>query len=62
MVTADHWQLAVMRYNWANQLGNLGRREQALLTDQDNALVYRDDTPAAAEYFGQLATSVVDGS
>lgn len=30
VLPADHWQLAVMRYNWANQLGNLGRREQAL--------------------------------
>jgi CBS domain-containing protein len=41
--------------------GSEGRMEQALLTDQDNALVYRDDTPAAAEYFGQLAASAVDG-
>jgi hypothetical protein len=26
----DHWQLAVLRYNWGNQLGHLGRREEAL--------------------------------
>ncbi len=41
--------------------GSEGRMEQALLTDQDNALVYRDDTPEAKAYFGKLAQSVVDG-
>jgi CBS domain-containing protein len=41
--------------------GSEGRMEQALLTDQDNALVYRDDTPEATAYFGKLAQSVVDG-
>lgn len=43
--------------------GSEGRREQALLTDQDNALVY-DDGPAedgAAEYFAALAREVVEG-
>lgn len=40
--------------------GSEGRMEQALLTDQDNALVYADDTPAAADYFARLARHVVD--
>lgn len=30
VLPADHWHLAVLRYNWAQQLGELGRREQAL--------------------------------
>jgi eukaryotic-like serine/threonine-protein kinase len=35
VLPADHWQLAVLRYNWANQLGHLGQREAALaLFDQ----------------------------
>src|SRR5262249_18969395 len=37
-------------YAWI-VLGSEGRMEQALLTDQDNALVYRDDTEDAAAYF-----------
>ena len=41
--------------------GSEGRMEQALLTDQDNALVYGDDTPEAKAYFGKLAESVVNG-
>jgi len=41
--------------------GSEGRMEQALLTDQDNALVYGDDTPEAKAYFAKLAQSVVDG-
>ncbi len=40
--------------------GSEGRMEQALLTDQDNALVYGDDTPEAAAYFAALAKHVVD--
>ena len=30
VLPADHWHLAVLRYNWAQQLGELGRRDQAL--------------------------------
>ncbi len=30
VLPAEHWQLAVLRYNWAQQLGKLGRREQAM--------------------------------
>jgi CBS domain-containing protein len=45
-------------YAWM-VFGSEGRFEQTLLTDQDNALVYRDDTPEAKEYFGRLAARVV---
>jgi len=42
--------------------GSEGRREQALKTDQDNGLVYRDPAPgleaATAEYFARLATGM----
>ena len=40
--------------------GSEGRLEQTLLTDQDNALVFQDDSAAAREYFAALATQVVD--
>jgi CBS domain-containing protein len=46
-------------YAWI-VFGSEGRMEQALLTDQDNALVYQDDTPEAKEYFSALAGRVVD--
>lgn len=41
--------------------GSEGRFEQTLLTDQDNALVFRDDTPEAREYFAALAGRTVRG-
>jgi len=41
--------------------GSEGRREQTLLTDQDNALVYLEDGKAARRYFPQLASFVVRG-
>jgi CBS domain-containing protein len=41
--------------------GSEGRMEQTLLSDQDNALVYRDDTPEAAAWCGALAGRVVGG-
>jgi CBS domain-containing protein len=47
-------------YAWI-VFGSEGRMEQALITDQDNALVYRDDTPEAAAYFAALARRGVDG-
>jgi CBS domain-containing protein len=47
-------------YAWL-ALGSEGRMEQVLITDQDNALVYRDDTPEAHEYFRALADRAVDG-
>jgi len=46
-------------YAWV-VFGSEGRREQALLTDQDNALVYLEEAPGAAEYFERLARHVVD--
>ncbi len=47
-------------YAWI-VFGSEGRREQALLTDQDNALVFAEESPAAAEYFPRLAHKVVSG-
>lgn len=34
-------------------LGSEGRREQTLATDQDNAIVYEDPTPGAADYVNE---------
>lgn len=45
-------------YAWL-VLGSGGRQEQALRCDQDNALVYAEDTGEAAEYFAVLADTVV---
>lgn len=47
-------------YAWI-VFGSEGRQEQLLLTDQDNALIYQDDTPEARQYFSQLAEQVVNG-
>ncbi len=41
--------------------GSEGRLEQALLTDQDNALVYAEDSQEAQSYFAALSKRVVDG-
>jgi CBS domain-containing protein len=41
--------------------GSEGRREQTLLTDQDNALVFADGTPDASDYFKALGERVVEG-
>ncbi|MCC6131356.1 MAG: cyclic nucleotide-binding/CBS domain-containing protein [Acidobacteria bacterium] len=41
--------------------GSEGRLEQTLLTDQDNALVYRDSSADASTYFSAFAESVVKG-
>ena len=40
--------------------GSEGRREQILLTDQDNALVYADDGEPTRDYYVSLARIVVD--
>lgn len=45
-------------YAWL-ALGSEGRTEQALLTDQDNALAYQD--PSAKDYFIALAQQVLKG-
>lgn len=47
-------------YAWM-VFGSEGRMEQALLTDQDNALVYLEDTLQAKDYFARLAHWVVQG-
>jgi CBS domain-containing protein len=47
-------------YAWI-VLGSEGRREQVLLSDQDNALAYAEDTGEAASYFQALADRVVGG-
>jgi CBS domain-containing protein len=46
-------------YAWL-VFGSEGRMEQALLTDQDNALCYQEDIPGAKEYFANLAERVVN--
>ncbi len=45
-------------YAWL-VFGSEGRMEQALITDQDNALVYADPGADNAAYFAELATVVV---
>lgn len=46
-------------YAWL-VFGSEGRMEQALITDQDNALVYAEAGPENAAYFARLARVVVD--
>ncbi|GAB4426293.1 MAG: DUF294 nucleotidyltransferase-like domain-containing protein [Anaerolineae bacterium] len=46
-------------YAWI-VFGSEGRMEQALLTDQDNALVYLESSNSAHQYFQQLAQKVID--
>lgn len=46
-------------YAWL-VFGSEGRMEQALITDQDNALAYLEETPEARVYFPKLAAHVVD--
>jgi CBS domain-containing protein len=41
--------------------GSEGRFEQMLLTDQDNALIYGEESEAAREYFSAMAERVVNG-
>ncbi|MEZ4616710.1 MAG: DUF294 nucleotidyltransferase-like domain-containing protein [Caldilineaceae bacterium] len=47
-------------YAWI-VFGSEGRSEQLLLTDQDNALVYGEESADAQTYFAALAKRVVDG-
>lgn len=47
-------------YAWI-VFGSEGRMEQALLTDQDNALVYAEETPTTQSYFAALTERVVNG-
>lgn len=45
-------------YAWL-VFGSEGRMEQMVLTDQDNALVYGEDSPAAHAYFAALAGKAI---
>jgi CBS domain-containing protein len=47
-------------YAWI-VFGSEGRLEQTLLTDQDNALIYAEESEAAQAYFAALAKAVVEG-
>lgn len=47
-------------YAWI-VFGSEGRMEQMLLTDQDNALVYKEDSEEARHYFKALAEKAVSG-
>ncbi|HUO83857.1 MAG TPA: DUF294 nucleotidyltransferase-like domain-containing protein [Thermoanaerobaculia bacterium] len=47
-------------FSWI-AFGSGGRMEQALLTDQDNALIYQTESAAAKSYFEKLADRVVGG-
>lgn len=46
-------------YVWL-ALGSEGRKEQTLLTDLDNAIVFADDSPDCVGYFTQFSKAVVD--
>ncbi len=45
-------------YAWL-VFGSEGRMEQMVLTDQDNALVYGEESPEARAYFGALAEKAI---
>jgi CBS domain-containing protein len=45
-------------YAWV-VFGSEGRMEQMVLTDQDNALVYGEESPAARSYFAALAEKAI---
>ncbi len=45
-------------YAWL-VFGSEGRMEQMVLTDQDNALVYGEESPAARAYFGAVAEKAI---
>lgn len=47
-------------YAWI-VFGSEGRREQLLITDQDNALIFAEPSDAARSYFARLAAQVVQG-
>ena len=47
-------------YAWVVH-GSEGRLEQTLVTDQDNALAYAEDSAEARAYFSRLAAHVVQG-
>jgi CBS domain-containing protein len=48
------------RYAWV-VFGSEGRLEQLLLTDQDNALIFEEDSAGTRTYFTELAERVIGG-
>lgn len=58
VLTAEKLGPAPTPFAWI-VFGSEGRLEQTLLTDQDNALIFQEDSDAAREYFAQLAEQVV---
>ncbi|HSD22524.1 MAG TPA: putative nucleotidyltransferase substrate binding domain-containing protein, partial [Anaeromyxobacter sp.] len=46
-------------YAWL-VFGSEGRMEQMILTDQDNALVYGEDSPEASRYFAEFAAKAIN--
>ena len=47
-------------YTWLG-LGSEGRKEQTLLTDQDNAILFSEPSPVARDYFQRFSAKVVEG-
>lgn len=56
---AEGGELPPCDYAWI-VFGSEGRQEQSFLTDQDNALIYEEDTAAARTYFERFARRGVD--
>jgi CBS domain-containing protein len=57
----EEWGPPPSPYAWLG-LGSEGRREQTLLTDQDNAIVFSSSSPEQSfDYFRRFSASVVDG-
>jgi len=46
-------------YTWV-VFGSGGRWEQVILTDQDNALIYEEESPAAEKYFAELSAHMAN--
>ncbi len=60
----EGWGAPPVDYCWIN-MGSAARYEQALRTDQDNAMIYEDPQPDKKEevenYFSKLAEFIVEG-
>jgi CBS domain-containing protein len=59
-LTLEKHGAAPAPYAWI-VFGSEGRLEQTLLTDQDNALIYAEESETAHAYFAAVAKEVVDG-
>lgn len=60
VLATDKLGRAPTSYAWI-VFGSEGRLEQALLTDQDNALIYAESSDEARSYFTTLAQHIVEG-